>query len=86
MRRLGDLQPIHQPGMNPTTEAIRRRLSDAELMRTVTSPADGQMVKARPGSNRLLDGNTRIREMQRRMGDPSSAFRPDTLIPVDEDF
>jgi hypothetical protein len=86
MRRLGDLEPIHAAGMNPTTEGALRRLSDEDLMRTATAPADGQRIKARPGSNRVLDGNTRVREMQRRMADPASIFKPDTLIPVEEDF
>jgi len=77
-RRLGDLEPIHRPGMNPLTEANLRRLSDDDLMRTVTNPFDGQMVKVKEGSNRLLDGNTRVYEMRRRNFDPS------TRIPVDE--
>jgi hypothetical protein len=86
MRRLGDLEPIHQPGTNPITEGRLRRMSDDELMRTVRDPADRQMMKARSGSNRVLDGNTRVRETQRRMTDPKSIFTPDTLIPVEEDF
>ena len=51
MRRLGDLAPIHAPGMNPITERELCRLSDEELLLTVTAPLDGQMLKARPGSN-----------------------------------
>jgi hypothetical protein len=72
--------------MNPITEKHLQGLSDQELLRTVTHPRDGQMVKARAGDPRVLDGNTRIREMQRRMADPNSAFTPDTLIPIDEDI
>jgi len=86
MRRLGDLVPIHAPGMNTTTERILRQLSDDELLRTTTQPLDHQMIKVRPGSNRLLDGNTRVIELQRRMNDPQSKIKPDTLIPVDEVF
>jgi hypothetical protein len=86
MRRLGDLNPIHPPGLNPLTEGTLHGLADDELMRTATHPADGQRIKARKGSNRVLDGNTRVREMQRRMADPNSIFKPDTLIPVEEDF
>ncbi len=84
MRRLGDLYPIHSPGLNPITEGVLRGLSDQELMRTATQPKDGEKIKAHPGSNRVLDGNTRVREMQRRMTDPGSIFKPDTLIPVEE--
>jgi hypothetical protein len=72
--------------MNPTTEQQLRRLSDQDLLLTVTSPRDGQMVKARAGSDRVLDGNTRVIEMQRRMADPNSLFKPDTMVPVDEDM
>jgi hypothetical protein len=86
MRRLGDLQPIHQPGMNPTTERQLRQLSDDDLLRTATHPLDKEMIKARSGGNRVLDGNTRVIELQRRMQDPQSKIKPDTLIPVIEDF
>jgi len=86
MRRLADLEPIHSPGLNPVTERALQGLTDDELMRTATHPRNGQKIKARPGSNRVLDGNTRVREMQRRMSDPNRIFKPDTLIPVDEDF
>jgi hypothetical protein len=85
-RRLGDLVPIHRPGMNPITEQHLRRLSDAELLRTATHPRNGQMVKARAGDPRVMDGNTRVLEMQRRMGQPNSLFTPNTLIPVEEDI
>jgi hypothetical protein len=83
-RRLGDLQPIHAPGINPVTEQKLRRLTDDELMRTVTHPRNGQVVKVKPGGVRLMDGNTRVREMQRRLADPHSTFKPDTIIPVEE--
>jgi hypothetical protein len=86
LRRLGDLQPIHQPGMNRITEHKLRQLSDDDLLATATNPTDGEMIKARPGSNRVLDGNTRVIEMQRRMRDPLSKIKPDTLVPVIEDF
>jgi hypothetical protein len=85
-RRLGDLEPIHPAGMNPITEHGLRQLSDEELIRTVTAPLDGQKVKTRPNSNRLLDGNTRVRELQRRMTDPNNTIKPDLLIPADEDL
>jgi RHS repeat-associated protein len=77
-RYLRDLEPIHEPGLNPLTEADLQQLSDRELMQTVVKPLDGQMVKVKEGSNRALDGNTRIYEMLRR------GFDPNTRIPVDE--
>jgi hypothetical protein len=84
VRRLGDLQPIHRPGMNPTMEAKLRQMSDDELLQTATNPRNGQKIKVRPGDNRVLDGNTRVHEMLRRTADPASRFKPDTLIPVEE--
>jgi hypothetical protein len=84
VRRLEDLQPIHGPGMNPITEAKLRSISDEELLQTALNPRNGQLIKVSPGANRLLDGNTRVREMQRRMADPNCKFKPDTLIPVEE--
>jgi hypothetical protein len=84
VRRLGDLQPIHRAGMNPTTEAKLRQMSDDELLLTITNPRNGQQIKVRPGDNRVLDGNTRVYEMLRRMADPASKFKADTLMPVEE--
>ena len=63
--------------MNPVTERKLHRLSDEQLLRTATNPLDGQMIKTRPGSGRVLDGNTRVYEMKRRLP-------PDTQVPVDE--
>ena len=85
-RRLADLEPIHQPGMNPSVGGKLRQMTDEELLRTATHPRNGQKIKCRPGSNRVFDGNTRVIEMQRRMKDPQSKFKPDTALPVDEDF
>src|SRR5258708_5496442 len=75
MRRLGDLVPIHAPGMNSSTERILRRMSDDDLLHTTMQPDDGELAKAHSGSNRLLDGNTRIIELQRRMRDPQSKIK-----------
>jgi len=61
-------------------------MSDQELLRTVFAPGTNEKVKARLGSNRVMDGNTRIHELQRRMNDPQSIIKPATMIPVDEDF
>lgn len=86
MRRLGDLVPIHAPGMNPIVERKLRLMSDDDLLRTATQPGDRELVKARPGSNRIVDGNTRVIELQRRMRHPQSKIKLETLIPVLEDF
>ncbi len=75
-RKLGDLETIHSGDLNSDAEAIRG-LSDQDLIDAIENPSDGQRVKVREGENRLLDGNTRIEEAQRR-------FSPDTEITVDE--
>jgi len=83
-RPLGKLEPIHKQGMNPLTEGQLKKMSDGELLQTATNPRDGQMVKVRPGASRVLDGNTRVHEMQNRMRSGSTTLRPETPIPVDE--
>ena len=84
-RRLGDLQPIHQPGLNRIIAEKLRRMSDRQLLDTVFNPADGQYVKVRPGQNATIDGNSRLYEMVRRMQqDRQGPFKPDLEIPVQE--
>jgi hypothetical protein len=82
--RLGDLEPLHAPGMNPTTEQALRNMTDRELLESVLNPADGQYLKVHPGSNTLIDGNTRYYEMLRRMqANPNGLFSPDLQIPIE---
>lgn len=82
-RKIGDLNPLHSPGMNPTTEQELRRLSDRELWESIVNPNDGEFLKVRPGENILIDGNTRLYEVLRRMEqNPNGFFTPDMDIPV----
>src|SRR5438874_6473410 len=84
-RKLGDLQPLHAPGMNPAVEAKLRGMTDQELIETVLNPMDGQFIKVRPGENNTIDGNTRLHEMLRRMqANPDGLFNKDLEIPVEE--
>lgn len=84
-RKLGDLQPLHAPGMNPSVEAKLRRMTDQEVLETVLHPADGQLIKVRPGENSIIDGNTRVYEMLRRMqANPHGLFNKDLELPVEE--
>jgi hypothetical protein len=85
-RRLGDLQPLHAPGMNPTTEGVLQRMSDQELLESVMNPADGRLLRVRPGGIVTIDGNTRLYEMQRRMQqNPNGPFHQNLEIPVFEE-
>ncbi len=82
MEKIGDLKPIH------STEALGKRtdiseLSDSALMDSVTKPRDGRMVTINSNTGGLVDGNTRVTELQKRAADPNSAITPDTEIPVE---
>ncbi|MGE3801722.1 MAG: RHS repeat domain-containing protein, partial [Candidatus Kapaibacterium sp.] len=81
-RQLGELEPIHQRGANKITQTELQKMSDRELMKTVIQPKDGQYLKVREGSNRLLDGNTRVNEMIFRMQQNNPNFTPTLRLPV----
>jgi hypothetical protein len=81
-RKLGDLQPLHTPGMNPEIERRLRSLTDQELLKTMQN--DNDPIRVRPGRNVVIEGNTRVYEMQRRMQqDPNSIFHQDLDISVE---
>ena len=83
---MGDLQPSHQPGLNASVAERLRRMSDQALLDTVFRPVDGELVKVRPGENVVIDGNTRLYEMVRRMQQsPYGPFHPNLEIPVLEE-
>jgi len=84
-RKLGDLQPLHQPSLNPLIEQRLRQLSDQQLLDAVFNPSDGRLITVYPGGSVAIDGNTRLYEMQRRMHqNPSGVFHRDLEIPVIE--
>lgn len=81
-RRLDELIPIH----SSSTVGIRSdlvKLSDDELMKAVTAPLDGQMVTVNSKTGGLMDGNSRVLELQRKMSQPSSSINSCTKIPVE---
>jgi len=52
-------------------------LSNEELIRSVTRPANGDYIRINPSSGRAFDGNTRIYELQRRgLNDVVVPYRP----------
>jgi len=76
------LVPIHTPdtsGPRPYLE----RLSDDELLESVYWPHDGRMIRIHATSGRLMDGNGRAFELQRRAADPNSSIVPDTEVPYE---
>jgi len=79
--RVRDLDPLHSSetvGERPDL----RKLSDAELIKSVTDPANGDMIKINTKTGKVVDGNSRTLELQRRANDPRSSIKPDTEVPV----
>lgn len=76
-----ELKPLDGPGhARPRPEL--QKLSDAQLLDSARTPADGRGLVRDTRSGRLLDGNGRAHELQRRAADPNSAISPDDLVPV----
>jgi YD repeat-containing protein len=78
---LKDLDLLHPPetiGSRPDLA----RLSDPELLDAVRNPLNGDRVKIDTTTGKLVDGNSRVLELQRRALDPSSKITPETTIPV----
>jgi len=81
-KSLKKLKPLHSKetiGDRPDLA----KLSDDELMESVTNPKNGDMVKESTTTGKLSDGNSRVTEMQKRAADPNSSIAPDTKIPVE---
>lgn len=76
-----DLKPIQGAAHNKPRPRLRA-LSDAELLRSVRSPKNGDYLTENTKTGTLVDGNGRAHELQRRAADPKSAIWPDTTVPV----
>ncbi len=83
-RELGELESIHPPGSNPDFEEELGNMTDDEVMDTIVNPTTGDRVVVRGDSPRVRDGNTRVREAQRRF--PSDTRIPVDVLPPDEEF
>lgn len=81
--KVKDLNPIHSPstsGVRPDLE----RLTDDELMQSVTQPKNGRYIQINTRTGGIMDGNGRAYELLRRAADPASWITPDTpdtLVP-----
>ncbi len=58
------------------------KLSDKDLLKSVTNPKNGDKVKVSSESGKVVDGNSRVAELQKRAADPKSSIQPDTKIPI----
>ena len=80
---IGELpEPLHSPdtlGDRPDLEG----LSDDDLLNSAKKPTDGQKIKVNTKTGSLVDGNSRVRELKKRAGDPKSCITPDTTVPVE---
>lgn len=66
----------------PVTRRPPRSLSDTDLLASVTNPANGDFVTVNTRTGGVVDGNTRVTELQRRAADSNSTISGNTLIPV----
>jgi hypothetical protein len=58
-------------------------LSYEELIDSVRNPANGDKLTINTKTGRLVDGNSRARELTKRSKNPNSCITPDTNVPVD---
>jgi hypothetical protein len=70
-----------------SAETIGRRsdlagLSDEELLKSVINPRNGDHVTVDTDSGKVVDGNSRIFELQNRAKNPSSSITQETRVPV----
>lgn len=81
-RSVGELKLLH-PKETIGSRPDLAKLSDSELMRSVTNPSNGDKIKISTESGKVVDGNSRVQELQRRAGDPKSSITPNTQVPVE---
>ena len=66
--KAGDFSLLHSEEMITSAKGYSdiKALSDDQLINAVTNPADGQFITVSGNSGSLINGNTRIYELQRR--------------------
>ena len=78
-----DLDLLHSPATIGNRPDLSK-LTDKELMNSVTNPTRGDRLTISTTTGKLVDGNSRARELQLRSTDPKSSITPDTKVPVDK--
>ena len=81
--RVADLKPLHSPAVSGDRPRLRA-LTDDELVQACNNPINGDPPRVNVRTGRLVDGNGRAYELQRRAADPASRITPDTLVRCDE--
>ena len=80
--RVKDLVPIHSEGaLSKSTMEELSKLSDTNLLKSVTNPSKGDYVQINTQTGKVSDGNHRAIELQRRANDPNSTITPNTEVP-----
>lgn len=78
--RIKDLKPLHFPGVSRRRPSLER-LSDKQLLASVHHPRNRDYLRIDGDSGRIVDGNGRAYELQRRAALPDAIITEDTLIP-----
>ena len=78
--KVKDLKPIHSSTTSGTRPWIKR-LSDDQLLDSVNHPHNDDPICIHLKTGRVIDGNGRTYELQRRAGDRLSSITFDTKIP-----
>ena len=76
-----DLKPIQGAGHRRPRPGLQG-LTDAELLKSVRDPRNGDYMTENTETGTLVDGNGRARELLRKAADPNSGIRPGTKVPV----
>lgn len=80
-KKVKDLEPLHSKDVVGERPDLQK-LSDKELMNSVNNPENKDPIKVNTKTGKVVDGNSRTYELQRRATDPNSTITPDTEVPV----
>lgn len=80
-KKVKDLEPLHSKDVVGDRPDLQK-LSDKELMNSVNNPENKDPIKVNTKTGKVVDGNSRTYELQRRATDPNSTITPDTEVPV----
>lgn len=53
------------------------------MLDSARNPANGERITVNTKTGKLVQGNTRARELKKRSKNPNSCIKPETTVPVD---
>jgi RHS repeat-associated protein len=86
-KEVQDLKPLHSDETINKSQSQKdvEKLSDEKLLESANKPEDGQHITENKNTGKLINGNTRARELQKRANDPNNTnIQPDTKVLVEE--